>query len=157
MYTPSPKLSYEPPEIKGNQELHVARDVCKIPLDCEDRSHFSNWGSRKPMTNWPTSTMNLSPALALPPIGSRNRSLRCSIIDRTKSTSSSRAECAKACTVCASTVEYGKNDGEDARSCRFSKMLASLAFEGKVSAFTQGGASYLETYPWTDKLKISHH
>jgi len=143
MYTRSPKLSYEPPEIKGNQELHVARDVCKIPLDCEDHSHFSNWGSRKPMTNWSTSTMNLSPALALPPIGSR--SLRCSIIDRTKSSNSSCAERAKACTVCGSTVEYGKNDGEGAdaieraRSCRFSRMLASLAFEGKVSAFTHGG------------------
>ena len=73
--------------------------------------HFSNWGSRKPMTNWSTSTMNLSPALALPPIGSR--SLRCSIIDRTKSSSSSCAVRANACTVGGSIVEYGRNDDDE--------------------------------------------
>lgn len=74
-------------------------------------SHFSNWGSRRPMTNWSTSTMNLSPGLALPPIGSR--SLRCSIIDRTKSSSSSCAVRANVCTVDGSTVEYGRNDEDE--------------------------------------------
>jgi hypothetical protein len=55
--------------------------------------------------------MNLSPALALPPIGSR--SLRCSIIDRTKSSSSSCAVRANACTVGGSIVEYGRNDEDE--------------------------------------------
>ena len=76
-----------------------------------DHPHFSNCGSRRPMTNWSTSTMNLSPALAFPPIGSRSR--RCSIIDRTKSSSSSCALRANACTVGASIVEYGRNDEDE--------------------------------------------
>jgi len=158
-----------------NQELHV--------FFCKDVSvHFSNWGSRKPMTNWSTSTMNLSPALAFPPIGSR--SLRCSIIDRTKSSSSSCAVRAKACTVCGSTVAYGKNDGdgEDAIE-RIKSCLSSLnrwllkengeRFHRKVAEASRR-ASFIETrptqspkritemestkseaYSWTDKLKIS--
>jgi hypothetical protein len=108
----------------------------------ESHSHFSNWGSRRPMTNWSTSTINLSPALAFPPIGSR--SCRCSIIDRTKSSSSSWAVRAKACTVCGSIVGYGSNDGEEVEDAiertRSFPSSKSQAFEGNVSAFASGGS-----------------
>ena len=121
MYTRSPKLSYEPPGISEghHQELQVARGTSspsfRPPAPPDEKTnndlHFSNCGSRKPMTNWSTSTMNLSPALAFPPIGSRSR--RCSIIDRTKSSSSSCALRANACTVDGSAVEYWGNDEDD--------------------------------------------
>ena len=89
--------------------------------------------------------MNLSPALALPPIGSR--SLRCSIIDRTKSSSSSCAVRANACTVGGSIVEYGRNDDdevEDAieRDHEMSFRLGRWLFEGNRERFhTQSGES----------------
>jgi len=138
MYTRSPKLSYDPPGIKENQELHIARMLCKFPLDFEDCSHFSNWGSRRPMTNWSTSTINLSPALAFPPIGSR--SCRCSIMDRTKSRSSSCAERANVCTICGSTVGYGINEEEEVEEDAIERtgttgFLGTLAFEANLSAF----------------------
>jgi hypothetical protein len=83
--------------------------------------------------------MNLSPAFALPPIGSR--SLRCSIIDRTKSSSSSCAVRANACTVGGSTVEYGRNDEDEVEdaierttSC-LPFRLGPLAFEGNRERF----------------------
>jgi hypothetical protein len=129
----------------------------RFPLVCEDHLHFSNWGSRKPMTNWSTSTMNLSPALAFPPIGSR--SLRCSIIDRTKSSSSSCAVRAKACTVCGSTVGYGKNDGDGADAIERIKSFPPLnrwLLRKTVSAFTakwrkpQGGLALYRL----DQLKV---
>ena len=81
--------------------------------------------------------MNLSPALALPPIGSR--SLRCSIIDRTKSSSSSCAVRANACTVGGSTVEYGRNDEDEVEDAieRTTSCLSfrTLAFEGNRERF----------------------
>src|SRR6266702_1453899 len=115
-------------EFKGDQELHVARMLCKFPLDFEDHPHFSNWGSRRPMTNWSTSTINLSPALAFPPIGSR--SCRCSIIDRTKSRRSSCAERANVCTVCGSTVGYGINEEEEVEEDAIER-IGTLASSGR--------------------------
>lgn len=90
------------------------------------------------MTNWSTSTINLSPALAFPPIGSR--SCRCSIIDRTKSRRSSCAERANVCTVCGSTVGYGINEEEEVEEDAIERIKAlassgTLAFEADVSAF----------------------
>ena len=126
--------------------------------------HFSNCGSRRPMTNWSTSTMNLSPALAFPPIGSRSR--RCSIIDRTKSSSSSCALRANACTVGASIVEYGRNDEvevEDAiertESCL---SFRTLAFEGKRERFhrkvaeASRRASFIEDRLTRQKSEANH-
>lgn len=126
--------------------------------------HFSNCGSRRPMTNWSTSTMNLSPALAFPPIGSRSR--RCSIIDRTKSSSSSCALRANACTVDGSAVEYGRNDEDDVedaiertRSCL---SLRTLAFEGIVSALhrkvaeASRRASFIEDRLTRQKSEANH-
>jgi hypothetical protein len=132
------------------------REVCKFLLHLNVYSHFSNWGSRRPMTYRSTSTINLSPALAFPPIGSR--SCRCSIIERTKSSSSSCAVRANTCTVCGSTVGYGGSDEEEVeaaieRNRNFpSSKTKTLAFEGNRERFCRVAeasrrASFIQTRP----------
>jgi hypothetical protein len=124
--------------------------------------HFSNWGSRRPITNWSTSTMNLSPALAFPPIGSRSR--RCSIIDRTKSSSSSCALRANACTVGGSTVGYGRNDEEDEveDAIERTRSLGRWLFEGNRERFhrkvaeASRRASFIEDRLTKQKSEANH-
>ena len=153
---------------RGRQELNSKLRGCCLQASApaweRDHIHFSNWGSRRPITNWSTSTMNLSPALAFPPIGSRSR--RCSIIDRTKSSSSSCALRANACTVGGSTVEYGRNDEDEVEDAieRTESCLSfrTLSYEGNRERFhrkvaeASRRASFIEDRLTKQKSEANH-